>query len=77
MNYLIAGMIAGAACIVVAELMWAQFFKKGEQGTMIDAMLFMIGFSSVVSVYEIAKTTKSTKSDAIRREAEKIGRKRK
>lgn len=52
-------------------------FRKGEQGTMIEAMLFMIGFSSVVSVYEIAKTTKSTKSDAIRREAERIGRKRK
>lgn len=41
---------------------------------MIEAMLFMIGFSSVVSVYEIAKTTKSTKSDAIWREAEKIGK---
>lgn len=44
---------------------------------MIEVMLFMIGFSSVVSVYEIAKTTKSTKSNAIRREAERIGKKRK
>lgn len=44
---------------------------------MVEVMMFMLGFSGVVSVYEIVKTAKSTKSSAIRREAEKIGRKKK
>lgn len=51
-------------------------WEKGGQGAMAEVMMFMLGFSSVVSVYEIVKTTKSTKSNAIRREAEKIGRKK-
>lgn len=52
-------------------------WEKGGQGAMVEVMMFMLGFSGVVSVYEIVKTTKSTKSNAIRREAEKIGRKKK
>lgn len=44
---------------------------------MLEVMMFALGFSSVVSVYEIAKTAKSTKSNAIKREAEKITKKRK
>lgn len=44
---------------------------------MAEVMMFMLGFSGVVSVYEIVKTAKSTKSNAVRREAEKIGRKKK
>lgn len=43
---------------------------------MAEAMLFMLGFGAVTSVYEIVKTAKSTKSSAIKREAEKIGKKR-
>lgn len=43
---------------------------------MVEAMLFMLGFTAVTSVYEIAKTAKSTKSNSIKREAEKIDKKR-
>lgn len=52
-------------------------WEKGGQGVMAEVMMFMLGFSGVVSVYEIVKTAKSTKSNAVRREAEKIGRKKK
>ncbi len=41
---------------------------------MIEVMMFMLGFSGVVSVYEIAKTAKKTNSNVIKREAEKIGK---
>lgn len=44
---------------------------------MIEVLMFALGFSSVVSVYEIAKTAKSTKSNAIKRETEKIIKKTK
>ena len=44
---------------------------------MVEVMMFMLGFSGVVSVYEIVKTSKSTKSNIIKREAERIGKKNK
>ncbi len=44
---------------------------------MAKAMLFMWGFTGVVSVYEIAKTSKSSKSSYVRRDAGRIGRKHK
>ena len=44
---------------------------------MAEVMMFMLGFGGVVSVYEIVKTSKSTKGNAIKREAEKIGKKKK
>ena len=34
---------------------------------MVNAFLFMLGFTGVVSVYEIAKTGKKTKSDKLER----------
>ena len=40
-------------------------------------LMFMLGFSGVVTVYEIAKSAKSSKGKAKRREAEKINRKKK
>ena len=36
-----------------------------------NAMLFLFGFTSIVSVYEIAKTDKKIKSDSISRKIEK------
>ena len=41
---------------------------------MAEVMMFMLGFSGVVSVYEIIKTAKSTKSTAIKRQSERIGK---
>lgn len=51
--------------------------NEREVGIMVEAMLFMLGFTGVVSVYEIAKTSKSSKSNLIKRDAVKIGRKSK
>lgn len=39
-------------------------------------LLFVLGFSCVTSVYEISKTSKSGKSEKVRKSAEKfVGRK--
>ena len=54
---------------------WKNVRNGGE--VMVEAMLFMLGFTGVVSIYEIAKTSKSSKSNAIKRDAMKIGRKHK
>lgn len=44
-------------------------------GVMIgNAMLFLFGFTSIVSVYEVAKTDKKVKSDVIYRKIEKAKR---
>ena len=43
---------------------------------MVEAMLFLMGFASVVGVYEIATTGKKTKSDKILKSAERIGKKK-
>ncbi len=40
-----------------------------------SVVLFMLGFTCVTSVYEIAKTSKNTKSDKVKRSAEKFGKK--
>ncbi len=48
--------------------------RKGVM-QMVEAMLFMVGFTGITTIYEIVKTTKSTKSNSVRREAERIGRK--
>lgn len=39
---------------------------------MIEASLFMLGFSAVTAIYEIAKTSKSTHSNKIVRETNKL-----
>lgn len=44
---------------------------------MLEITAFMLGFSGVLGVYEVVKTSKSSKSNAIKREAEKIGKRRK
>lgn len=36
-----------------------------------NAMLFLFGFTSIVSVYEIAKTDKKTKNESLNRKIEK------
>ena len=36
-----------------------------------NAMLFLFGFTSIVSVYEIAKTDKKQKADSFNRKIEK------
>ena len=51
------------------------FSVRKEVMQMVEAMLFMVGFTGITTIYEIVKTTKSTKSNSIRREAERIGRK--
>ena len=43
--------------------------RKGKN--MVNVIMFLYGFSSVVSVYEIAKTDKKTKTDSINRKIEK------
>ena len=37
-----------------------------------NAMLFLFGFTSIVSVYEVAKTDKKVKVDTINRKLEKV-----
>lgn len=37
---------------------------------MAEAFLFLLGFTSVTAVYEIAKTGKSSKSDKVKRAAD-------
>ena len=37
-----------------------------------EAMLFLLGFTAITSVYEIAKTSKSTKSNSLKRNSEKF-----
>jgi len=37
---------------------------------MTEAILFLLGFSSITAVYEIATTGKKTKSDRIQKKAE-------
>ncbi len=39
---------------------------------MANALLFLMGFTSIVSVYEIAKTGKKCKSDKVQKNAERI-----
>lgn len=41
---------------------------------MLEVAAFMLGFSGVVSVYEICKNGHSTKGNKIRSAAEKIGK---
>lgn len=41
-----------------------------------EAMLFLMGFASVVGVYEIAITGKKAKSDKLMKSAEKTGKKK-
>ena len=41
---------------------------------MTEVLMFMLGFSGVVSVYEIAKTSKNTKGNTIKKEAEKLSK---
>lgn len=70
MNYLITGMVADIVCIVAVVFS----IRKGVM-LMVEAMLFMVGFTGITTIYEIVKTTKSTKGNSVRRDAEKIGRK--
>ena len=70
MNYLITGMVADIVCIAAVVFS----IRKGVM-LMVEAMLFMVGFTGITTIYEIVKTTKSTKSNSVRHEAEKIGRK--
>lgn len=42
---------------------------------MIEAFLFILGFSSVTAVYETVKSGKTTKSDKIQKAAEKLNKK--
>ena len=42
-----------------------------------EVMMFMIGFSGVVSIFEIVKNSKNTKGREIKREAEKLKRHKK
>jgi len=39
-----------------------------------NAVLFLLGFTSVVSVYEVAKTDKKVKTDTVTRRIERIGK---
>lgn len=39
-----------------------------------ELLMFLLGFSSITTVYEISKTTKSSKSSKIQRGAEKIAK---
>jgi len=40
-----------------------------------SVFLFVLGFTCVTSVYEITKTSKSNKSEKVRKSAEKLGKK--
>lgn len=44
---------------------------------MTRVMLFLLGFSAVTAVYEVAKTGRTTRSDKISRSTERIGKKNK
>ncbi|MCI8373798.1 MAG: hypothetical protein HFI75_15705 [Lachnospiraceae bacterium] len=44
---------------------------------MSGAMLFLLGFTSITAVYEIAVTGKRTKSERIQKKTESFARKRK
>ena len=65
MEYLIYGMLAACVVIAGAEL----FLAYGEYGgkKMANVFLLLLGFTSVTTVYEIAKTGKRTKSDKVNR----------
>lgn len=41
---------------------------------MTEALLFLLGFSSVVGVYEVAATGRRTKTDRLQKAAEKTAR---
>lgn len=64
MNYVLLGMLTAGAVIITAELLmecacWGRCLQMAE------ALLFLLGFTSVTTVYEIAKTGKKTKSDKV------------
>jgi len=42
----------------------------------VNVLLFLLGFTSVTTVYEIAKTGKRTKSDKVSRAANSLGKKK-
>lgn len=42
---------------------------------MMEAFLFVLGFSSVTAIYETVKSGKTTKSDRIEKAAEKLSKK--
>ena len=43
---------------------------------MAEAMLFILGFTSITGVYEIAVTGKRAKSDRLQKAAERLGKRR-
>lgn len=63
MNYLIAGMITGVVFIGIAEVLWVQ---KGDE-KMTEAILFLLGFTCVSTIYEISKTGKVQKTDSLKK----------
>ena len=78
MEYLFWGMFAGVVTIAAVDFIFAQE-KRMERSyyKMTGAMLFLLGFSAVTAVYEVAKTGRTTKSDKISRTTERIGKKNK
>ncbi len=69
MQYFIFGMLTAGAVIVSTELFFRVWVLGGETMAA-NILLFILGFTSMTTVYEIAKTGKHTKSDKINRAAE-------
>ncbi len=58
------------AVIVATELFLEDGWVLGGETMAANILLFILGFTSMTTVYEIAKTGKHTKSDKINRAAE-------
>ena len=69
MQYFIFGVLTAGAVIVATELFLEYGFQGGETMAA-NILLFILGFTSMTTVYEIAKTGKRTRSDKINRAAE-------
>ena len=69
MQYFIFGVLTAGAVIVATELFLEYGFQGGETMAA-NILLFILGFTSMTTVYEIAKNGKHTKSDKINRAAE-------
>ena len=44
---------------------------------MVEVMMFMLGFTAITTVYEIAKTSKSNRSNKVIRDTERANKTRK
>lgn len=66
MRYVLLGMCVGVVAIAVAETLVAGLAQKGVK-IMSNALLFLLGFSSITTIYEIAKTGKKTNSQKLQR----------